>query len=129
MAWIGVQEISGFDTFRNVDGTEPYLDWLDVEAFGCGDGSGSGTGGLESCVHVETIEGVTKMDVADCSDRLAYSCRIDSSPEVRISIKQYFAYCIIFPKKIIFSALTSGIRNIAYSRINVRETTGNYSVL
>ena len=84
MAWIGVQQISGTDSFRNVDGTEPYLDWLFGEPdIPSSDGWGSGADGLnQTCVHVETIEGVTKMDGADCGDRLAYSCRIDSTPEV-----------------------------------------------
>jgi len=78
--WIGVQRVSGTNDFLNVDGSESYLDWHEFlgepEEFTTFTNS-------KNCVSLRNISGKHKMKVADCDDSYQYSCRIDSSSEVR----------------------------------------------
>ena len=73
LAWLGIH--LGMSTFRNVDGTTPFLFWHDGEP--------NDFGGQENCVSMRLLSGVRKMNDAACDRDYSYICRIDSNPEVK----------------------------------------------
>jgi hypothetical protein len=75
LAWLGIQRQGDSDTFRNVDGTTPFLFWHDGEP--------NEFRGAEGCVSMRSFSGVRKMSVAGCENDYWYICRIDSNPEVK----------------------------------------------
>ena len=75
LAWLGIQRQGDSDTFRNVDGTTPFLIWHDGEP--------NDVGGQENCVSMRLLSGVRKMNDVACDRDYSYICRIDSNPEVK----------------------------------------------
>ncbi|CAG5113552.1 Oidioi.mRNA.OKI2018_I69.chr2.g7646.t1.cds [Oikopleura dioica] len=70
--WIGVQQIGSSSTFKNVDGTTPWLNW----------NNGEPNNSEERCVelYVQPGDEPAVMNDKSCSASRLYSCRIDDPP-------------------------------------------------